>query len=75
MTDNPPIRKHVNKIEKILTFESKVIINCGYCLEVLTPETIELPGSTKNEITLDENGRNLPYLEVAEIILVHIVYI
>ena len=31
----------------------------------------ELLASTKNKITKDENGENLPYLEINEAILVH----
>ena len=34
-------------------------------------ETMKLFGSTKNKITKDKNGKNLPNLEVTEIVLVH----
>ena len=34
-------------------------------------ETMKLLGSTKNKITKDKNGKNLPNLEVTEIVLVH----
>ena len=39
-------------------------IKTGYYLELLTPETMKLLGSTKSKITKDENGENVPYLEI-----------
>ena len=32
---------------------------------------MKLQGSTKNEITKDKNGENVPHLEITEVILVH----
>ena len=32
---------------------------------------MKLPGSTKNKITKDKNGENVPHLEITEVILVH----
>ena len=32
---------------------------------------MKLLGSTKSKITKDENGENLPYLEITELILIH----
>ena len=66
-TDNPSIRIYVNKIENRITFKIKT----GYYLELLTPETIKLLGSIKNKITKDQNGENVPYLEITEVVLVH----
>ena len=43
----------------------------GYCLELLTSETMKLLGSIKNKITKDENGENLPHLEITELVLIH----
>ena len=40
-------------------------------LELLTPETLNLLGSTKNKITEDENNENVPHLEIIEVKLVH----
>ena len=65
--DNPTIRIYINKIENRITFKIKT----GYYLELLTPETMELLGSTKNEITRDKNGKNLLHLEITEVVLVH----
>ena len=42
--DNPSIRIYVNKIENRITFK----IKNGYNLELLTPETMKLLGSTEN---------------------------
>ena len=65
--DNPSIIMYINRIENRITFK----IKNGYYLELLTPETIKLPGSTESKITKDKNGENVPYLEVAEEVLVH----
>ena len=32
---------------------------------------MKLLGSTKNKITTDKNGENVPYLEITEVVLVH----
>ena len=65
--DNPPIRIYVNRIENRITFK----IKSGYYLELLTPETIKLLGSSESKITKDKNGENVPRLEVVELVLVH----
>ena len=59
VTDNLSIMMYVNKIENRIKFE------------LSTPETMKLFGITKSEITKDENGENVPYLEITEVILVH----
>ena len=66
MADNPPIRIYANKIENKITFKTKI----GYYPEIVTPETMKLLGSTKNKITNDENGENMPYLEITEVVSV-----
>ena len=53
-------------MENRITFKIKI----EYYLKLLTPETMKLLVSTKSKITKDENGENLPYLEVTEIVLV-----
>ena len=65
--DNPSIRIYVNKMQNRITFK----IKNGYYLELLTPETMKLLGSTENKITTDKNGENVPHLEIAELVLVH----
>ena len=66
-TDNPSIKIYVNKIENRIT----VNIKNGYYLELLTPETMKLLGSTESKITDDKNGENVPHSEVTELALVH----
>ena len=65
--DKPSIQIYANKIENRVTFT----IKNGYGLELLTSETIKLLGSTKNKITKDKNGENVPHLEITEVVLIH----
>ena len=65
--DKPSIKMYVNKIENRVTFKMK---NRHY-LELLTPETMKLLGSTESKITGEKNGENIPHLEVAELVLIH----
>ena len=65
--DKPSVMIHVNKIENRVTFK----IKNGFSVEVLSPETIKLLGSTENKITKDKNGENVPHLEITEVVLVH----
>ena len=51
----------------MITFKIKK----GYTLELLTKETMKLLGHTKNKITKDKNGENVPHLEITEVISVH----
>ena len=46
-------------------------IKTEYYLELLIPETMKLLGSTKSKITKNENGENVPRLEVIEVALIH----
>ena len=64
--DNSSIKIYVNKIENRITFK----IKNRYYLELLTPETMKLLGSTKNKITKDKNGESVPHVEVVELVLV-----
>ena len=63
----PSVLIYVNKTANRVTFK----IKNRYSLELLTPETMTLLGSTENEITKNKNGENLPHLEITEILLVH----
>ena len=65
--DEPSVQIYVNKIENRVTFK----IKDGYSLELLTPETMKLLGSTKNKITKDKNSENVLHLEITEVVLVH----
>ena len=59
--------QQINNIENRVTFK----IKDGYILELLTPETMKLLWNTKNKITKDKNGENVPHLEISEVVLVH----
>ena len=61
--DNPSTQMYVNRIENRTTFK----IKSGYYLELLTPETMKLLGSTES----NKNGENVPHLEIVELVLVH----
>ena len=52
VAENPLIKIYVNKTENKIMIK----IETGYFLELLTPETIKLLGSTKIKITKDKNG-------------------
>ena len=43
----------------------------GYYLELLTPETMKLLGSTESKITKDKNAENVSHLEMTELVLVY----
>ena len=58
--ENQPIRIYVNKTENRITFKTRN----GYYLDILARETMKLLGST-------ENSKNVPHLEITEVILVH----
>ena len=66
-TDNPSIRIYVHKIENRITFKIKT----GYHVEILTPQTMKLHGSTENKVTKNKNGETIPNLEITEVVLVH----
>ena len=65
--DEASVQIYVNKIENKITFE----VREGYSFELLTPETMKLLESTKNKITKNKNGENVPHLEIAEVVLIH----
>ena len=54
---------YINKIENRIEFNTKI----GYYLELLTAETMKLLRSTTRKITNDENGENVPNLEIAKV--------
>ena len=58
---------HIDKIEIRIMFK----IKAGYYLERFTTEIMKLLGSSKNRITKDENGENVPHLEITEVVLIH----
>ena len=66
MTENPPIQIYPNKIKTRIAFKIKT----GYKLELLTPETMKMLGSTKKDVDKDKNSENVPNLESVEVVLV-----
>ena len=65
--DDPPIEIFVSKNKNRIIFK----IKNGYYLEFLSLETMKLLGSTKSKITGEKNGKNVPHLEVVELVLIH----
>ena len=67
LTENPPIQIYPNKIKNRIVFKVKT----GYKLELLSPETMKLLGSTKKDVNKDKDGEDVPKLESTEVVLVH----
>ena len=67
LTKNPLIDIYPNKIKNRIVFKIKT----GYKLELLTPETMKLLGSTKKVVDKNKNGEIVPKLESVEVVLVH----
>ena len=65
--NNSSIRIYVNKIQNRITFKIKT----EHTLELLTFETMKLLGSTENKIAKDKNRKNVPHLEITEVVIVH----
>ena len=65
--DEPSVQIYINKIENRIIFK----IKNGYSLQLLTPETMKLLGSTENKITKYKNCENVLHLEIEEVVLVH----
>ena len=63
LTENPPIQIYANKIKNRIIFKVKT----GYKLELLSPETMKLLGSTKKDVNKDKNGEDVPKLESVEV--------
>ena len=67
VTENLSIMIYVNKIENKITFKMKA----GYYLQLLTTDTMKLHGRTKSKITENENGENVPRLDITEVVLMY----
>ena len=66
-TDDLSIGIYVNHVKKRITFGIKT----GCYSELLTPETIELLGSTKSKLIKNKNDENVLHLEIVETVLSH----
>ena len=75
LTENPPLQTYSNKIKNRIVFKIKnrivFEIKTGYKLELLSPETMTLLGSTNKYVDQDKDGEDVPKLESVEVILVH----
>ena len=65
--DKPSAQIYVNKTENRVTFK----IKDWYSLELLTSQTMKLFGSIKDKITKNKKVKNVPHLEITEVVLVH----
>ena len=65
--DNPPVQIYVNKIKNRIAFKIKT----GHKLELLSEETMQLLGSSKQGIDQNKDGEIVPKLETVKIVLVH----
>ena len=66
MTENPPVQVYPSKIKNRIVFKIKT----GYKLELLTPVTMKLLGSTKKDVDKDKHGENVSKLESVVVVLV-----
>ena len=67
LTENPPIQIYTDKIKNRIVFKIKT----GQKIELLTPETMKLLGSTKKNVDSYKNSKNVPKLKSVEVVLVH----
>ena len=67
LAENPTVQICPNKIKSRSVFQVKT----GYKLELLSPETMKLLGSTKKDVDQDKDGEDVPKLESAEVVLGH----
>ena len=67
LTENPPVQIYPNITKNKIVFKIKT----GYKLELLTPETRKLLGSTKKDVDADKSSENVPKLESVEVVVVH----
>ena len=67
MAENPTLKIYPNKIKNRIVFKIKT----RYKLELLSPTTMKLSGSTKTDIDKDKNGEDVPKLESVEVVLMH----
>ena len=67
LTENPPVQIYPNKIKNRIVFKIKT----GYKVELLSPETMKLLGSTNKDVDKDKDGEDVPKIESVEVVLVH----
>ena len=62
------MRIYINKIGIRNTFKYRT----RYYFKILTPETMKLLGSAINKTTGDQNGENVPCLEITVVVFVQL---
>ena len=67
IADNPPVQIYTNSIKNKIVFKIKT----GYKLELSSPETMKLLGSTKNDADQNKDAEDAPKLESIEDVLAH----
>ena len=67
MIENLPVQIYPNKIKNRIVFKIKT----GYKLQLLSPETMKLLGSSKKDDDKNKDGEDVPELESVEVVLVH----
>ena len=67
MAENAPIQVYRNKIKNRIVFKLKT----GFKLELLSPETMKLLGSTKKDADKDKDGEGIPKIESVKVVLVN----
>ena len=67
LAENPPVQVYPNKIKNRIVFKVKT----GCKLELLSPETMKLLGSTKKDVDRDKDGGDVPKLESCKVVSVH----
>ena len=60
---NLPVQNYMNKIKNRIVFKIKT----GYKVELLTEETMQLLGSSKNVTDNNKNGELVPRPETVEV--------
>ena len=67
LTENPPVQIYPNKTKNRIVFNVKT----DWKLELLSPKTMKLLGSTKKGVDQNKDGEDVPKLESVEVILVN----
>ena len=67
LTENLPVQIYQNKIK------NRIVFKTDYKLDLLTPETMRLLGSTKKGVHKGKDCKNVPKLESAEVVLLIVI--
>ena len=70
LSDIQDYHEYVIKKHRTVTDNPPIKIKKICYIQILTPETMKLLGSTRNKLTDDENGEKVPRLETTEVVLV-----